>query len=147
MTFKWCPIIIVLWVRPWVMTYWKPCIILLSVSKTFSSRSRGSSVVLVRNLSLSARLVRRNWKPCIHSKATLAACHSTGASCISDSFMVCTTLLMVGVPRMTGILAENPLGFIQNKDDLLFILVGHSLYLDPHQGGARGLHSTTAQPY
>ena len=36
---------------------------------------------------------------------------------------------------------------IQDEDDLLFIVVGHSLYLDPHQGEACGLYSTTAQPY
>ena len=71
--------------------------------------------MLVGNLTLSARLAHRNWKPCVHSKATLAACHSDGASCISNSFIVCTTLLMVGVPRMTEILVENPLGSSKTK--------------------------------
>ena len=48
-------------------------------------------------------------------KGDPAACHSDGASCIFDSFIVCITLLIVGVPRMTGILAENPLGSSKTK--------------------------------
>ena len=116
------------------MMDWKPGIVHLSVSKTFSSRSRGSSAVLVGNLSLSARLVHRNWKPCIHLKATLAACHSARASCISDSFMICMTLMMVGVAHDDWNPSRKSTGVIQNKDNLLFVIVGHSLYLDPHQG-------------
>ena len=96
-TFSRCPIIIVFLVQPWMMMMdWKPGIVHFSVSKTLSSRSKGFFAVLVRNLSLSARLVHRNWKPCVHSKVTLAACHSDGASCILVSFIVCITLLIVG---------------------------------------------------
>ena len=40
-----------------------------------------------------------------------------------------------------------PTGVIQDEDDLLFIVVGHPLYLDSHHGEAYGLHLTTAQPY
>ena len=48
---------------------------------------------------------------------------------------------------MTGILVENVLGVIQNKDDLMFIIMGHSFYLNPQQGKAQWLHLPTAQPY
>ena len=40
-----------------------------------------------------------------------------------------------------------PTGVIQDEDDLLFIIVGHSLYLDSHHGEAYGLHLMTTQPY
>ena len=56
MTFSLLPIIIVLWVRPWVTMDWNPGIMHFSVSRTFSSGSNGSSVVLVGNWSLSPRL-------------------------------------------------------------------------------------------
>ena len=35
-------------------------------------------------------------------------------------------------------------GIIQDEEDLLFIVVRHPLYLDPHQGEACRLHTTTA---
>ena len=40
-----------------------------------------------------------------------------------------------------------PAGVIQDEDDLLFIIVGHPLYLDSHHGEAYGLHLMTAQSY
>ena len=95
----------------------------LLASRTFSSKSKGSSAVFVGNLSLSPRLAHQNWKPCTYSKVTLAICHSMGALFISVSFIVCMTLLIVGVPRMTGILVEKPAGVIQDENDLLFIIV------------------------
>ena len=38
-------------------------------------------------------------------------------------------------------------GIIQDKDNLLLIIVGHPFYLHPHQGEACRLHPTATQPY
>ena len=38
-------------------------------------------------------------------------------------------------------------GVIQNEEDLMFIVVGHPFYLDPHQGETQRLRLSTAQPY
>ena len=40
-----------------------------------------------------------------------------------------------------------PAGVIQDKNDLLFIIVGHVFDLNPHQGEAQRLRPSTAQSY
>ena len=40
-----------------------------------------------------------------------------------------------------------PAGVIQDKNDLLFIIVGHVFDLNPHQGEAQRLCPSTAQSY
>ena len=55
------------------------------------------------------------WHGMAHLWATQALCHSIGAVLNSDSFIVFTTQLMVGVLNMTGIWAENLLGHLKQK--------------------------------
>ena len=38
-------------------------------------------------------------------------------------------------------------GLVQNEEDLIFIIVGHPFYLDPHQGKTQQLRLSTAEPY
>ena len=40
-----------------------------------------------------------------------------------------------------------PTGVIQDENDLLFIIVGHVLDLNPHQGEAQWLRPSTTQSY
>ena len=40
-----------------------------------------------------------------------------------------------------------PAGVVQDKNDLLFIIVGHVFDLNPHQGEAQWLCPSTAQSY
>ena len=38
-------------------------------------------------------------------------------------------------------------GVVQNEEDLMFIVVGHPFFLDPHQGETQQLRLSITQPY
>ena len=89
-------------VQPCTTTVWKPGTVHLAVSRTVSSRSVGSSPVFVGNFSPGSKLTHLIMNPCAASWDARHACHSCGALCKSDSFIMAMTLLMVGVPSTIG---------------------------------------------